>query len=231
MLACICFSGLKAQRKWVEDPNVTLRTLSEEFHEVHVSNAFRLYLSQSDETALAVSAEDAETIGRIKTEVKNGVLYIGFDGQQKWYGRSKKPTAYLSFRQLSRIKGSGATQIISEGNIRADQLDIDLSGASDFTASVQAARLSIDLSGASDIKLRGRVDSLFLKSSGASDLKAYDLEAAFASVNVSGASDSKIFVTQELKARASGASSIKYKGGARITDMENSGASSIKKWD
>ncbi len=231
LLACTGFSVTEAQRKWVEDPNVTMRPLSGDFHEVHISSAFRLYLSQSDETALAVSAEDADAMNRIKTEVKNGILYIGIDGQQKWYGRSKKPTAYLSFRHLKKITGSGATQIICEGDIRAESLVIDLSGASDFSGSVQAGKLSIDLSGASDIKIRGRADSLFLHSSGASDLKAYELEAAFASVDVSGASDSQIFVSQELKARASGASSIKYKGGARISDIQNSGASSIKKRD
>jgi hypothetical protein len=47
-------------------------------------------------------------------------------------------------------------------------------------------------------------------------------------VEASGASDVNIHVSEMLKVQASGASSVDYKGNARVTEKKTSGASDVK---
>ncbi|KAF0239676.1 MAG: hypothetical protein FD183_1374 [Chitinophagaceae bacterium] len=64
--------------------------------------------------------------------------------------------------------------------------------------------------------------------SGASSVRAFDLKCENAKVDVSGAASVRITVNKEISARASGASSISYKGAAMMKDISSSGASSVK---
>jgi hypothetical protein len=88
--------------------------------------------------------------------------------------------------------------------------------------------MSLNASGASCIQLSGKVDDLSVDISGASDAKLFDLFAKGAIVNASGASSANINVSELLKADATGASDINYKGNPRVQESRNSGASSIK---
>lgn len=221
-----------AQKIWVEDPNISLRPIQGSFSEIKISGGIQLYLSQSDEARVAVSASDEDLVSGIKTVVDGKTLKIYYEGNKKnWYKKNANIKAYVSFNRLEKIAGSGATSIKVDGAIRVPSLLIDLSGASSFTGNVQAGSLMFDLSGASDVKIFGKVEQLTVETSGASDIKGFGLESETCHVKASGASDIQVTVLKELKANASGASSIYYKGSAVITDIHSSGASSIKRKD
>lgn len=72
----VCLLQAGAQEKnIVRDDNVQVRSISG-FTGIEVSGAISLYLSQGNEEAVAVSAGSDEDAGRIRTELKNGVLHI-----------------------------------------------------------------------------------------------------------------------------------------------------------
>jgi hypothetical protein len=227
LLSVVFFAN--AQKTIVNDANAEKRNVTA-FTGIRVSHAIDLYLTQGDEDGIAVSATETKYRDRIKTEVKDGILKIWYDNEGfKWNMGNKKMRAYVSFKNISKLHASGASDVFVNGTLKATDLDMDLSGASDFKGDIDITNLKANISGASDITASGKVGSLVIDASGASDFKGYDLVAQTCDAEASGASDIKITVDKELNARASGASDIRIKGNGVIRKMSNSGASSVKK--
>jgi len=242
----------KAQQKTglIYDNNVQKRNVPS-FNAIKVSNAIDLYLSQSNLNEVAVSASSVEIRNHIVTEVEGGTLIIRMEDNNSWWDWKKwgdtKVKAYVSFKELNALTGSGATNIHIVGGLESDKLKIKLSGASDLRGDMNAGNLNItvsgasniksqvkcsmigiDGSGASDVELTGTVDDLSVEVSGASEAKLYNLNAKGAIVKASGASNIHVNVSTILKAHASGASNINYRGAAELRESSSSGASDIK---
>ncbi|MEO6537449.1 MAG: head GIN domain-containing protein [Ferruginibacter sp.] len=219
----------KAQKQLVVDANAEMRSLNGSFNKIKVSSAIDLYLSQAASESIAVSASEDKFKEGIKTVIENGVLKIYYEGDRNWGYKNRKMKVYVSFKNISELHASGASDIVVAGTIDVNDLEMHLSGASDFKGDIKAITLRLNLSGASDVTISGSVKQLKIESSGASDVKGFDLTTDFCSASVSGASDVHITVNKELTAHASGASSVSYKGEGVIKDMHSSGASSINK--
>ena len=201
-------AGLYAQQ--VNDPNAEVRQ-AKGYHGINVSNAFDVYLSQSSEEAVAVSAAETKHREKITVNVKDGILYIGYDNDSKsWSSGNKKLKAYISFKQIDQLKISGACDEFIAGTLKAESLTVNQSGASDMMVTGTATQLSVE-------------------ASGASDFKGFDLVTETCDAKASGASDIKITVNKELSAHASGASDVRYKGNGVIKDLKSSGSSSVSK--
>ncbi|HEY4151063.1 MAG TPA: head GIN domain-containing protein [Chitinophagaceae bacterium] len=219
-----------AQSAVINDANAQPRTLSGSFHTIEVSSAVDLFLSQGTEEGLAVSASDVKWRGNIKTEVKDGVLHIWYENVGRIsFGRNRKLRAYVSFKTLDKLVASGASDVLVDGTIKSDHLELHFSGASDFKGAVEANTLRVDIKGASDMTIKGTAGAINIDASGASDFKGYDLVSQTCDLTASGASDIKITCNKELNATASGASDVHIKGNGVIRNMRNSGASSVKK--
>lgn len=219
-----------AQKTIVNDANAEKRNVGS-FNGIRVSNAIDLYLSQDNEEAVAVSAKEIKYRDRIKTEVVDGILKIWVDNNGwSWTRGNLKMRAYVSVKLLTKLHASGASDVFVNGVLKVGDIDVELSGASDFKeGSIEASNMNVHLSGASDMKVKGTAASLTVRASGASDFKGFDLTCQNGDVDASGASDIKITVEKEINAHASGASDIRIKGNGVIRKMSNSGASSVKK--
>lgn len=226
----VLFTGISAHSQTVHDANAEVRNVTG-FKGVSVSSAIDLYISQGNTEAVAVSARDKDVRDRIKTEVKDGILHISFDGKawKNWNMGDQKMKAYVTIREISKLEASGAADVKVSGTLRSPNLKLTLSGASDFEGVVEADNIQIRGSGASDIKISGKADKAQIEMSGASDFKGYDFTIEYCKAEISGAGDMQMTVNKELDAQASGASSIRYKGDAVVKRVESSGASSIKK--
>jgi hypothetical protein len=212
----------------VYDPNAVVRE-ARDFHGIILSGAFDVYLTQGNSEAVAVSASEEKYRDRITAEVKAGILHIGYDSKGLNWGGNKKLKAYISFKNINRLKVSGACDVYISGTLKADHLDIHQSGASDLKGKLEVNKLTVDLSGASDMTVSGTAPQLSVEASGASNFKGYDLVTDVCNARVSGASDIKITVNKELSANASGASDIRYRGSGLIREIKSSGASSVSK--
>lgn len=226
LLLSICCSASFSQTI-INDANAEVRNVTT-FSGIKVSGGIDVYLSQSDDYSLAVSASDPKFRDDIKTEIINGVLIIHYDNSYfgKNYG-DKRLRVYLSFKTLQSIEGSGACDFYISGNWRDGSVLMKLSGACDVKGTVQINNLVFDLSGASTVKINGTVQNLKLTASGASDIKSYDLQVQNCIAKLSGASDVRVTVNNSIEASASGASTLYYKGNPDKRDVATSGASSI----
>jgi len=226
-MSLLMAAGLYAQQ--VNDPNAEIRE-AKNFHGIHLSSAMDVYITQSNEEAVAVSASETKFREHIVVEVKDGILYIGYDNKGlRWGSGNKKLKAYVSFKQIDKLSISGACDVFIKGTLTADDLAINVSGASDLKGKIEVKKLSVDLNGASDITINGNAAQLNVEASGASNFRGYDLVTDVCDARASGASDIKITVNKELSAHASGASDVRYKGNGVIRDIKSSGSSSISR--
>jgi Putative auto-transporter adhesin, head GIN domain len=227
-VVCAVFRA-NAQNDIVVDPNASVRNVTGQFDAIKVSGGIDLYLSQSDNVAVAISASDESYKDGIKTAIENGTLRIFYEGEKGWMKKDRKLRAYVSFTELKKIDATGACDVFVVGSVTTATLILHMSGACDFSGMVKVNTLDINLSGASDAKISGTANTVNIKSSGASDVKAFELVTDVCNANVSGASDVHITINSELTASASGASDITYKGNGVIKEKHSSGASSISK--
>lgn len=230
LIGVTAFLSAVAQKEIVNDPNAEVRTISGSFNKVKISGGIDLYLTQSDNEAVVVSASQDKFKEGIKTVVENNTLKIYYFADKALdILKNKKLRVYVSFKSLELVDASGACDVQVAGVITVPSLQLSLSGASDFKGAVKVSSLKMDLSGASDVTIKGIASTVNIESSGASDVKGYELVTDVCSAKASGASDVNITVNKELNANVSGSSDISYKGDGVIKDIHTSGASSVSK--
>ena len=220
--------GLSAQ-KTVRDANAVTRN-AKGYHAIEISDGIDLYLSQSNEEAVAISASSSEYRDKIHVEVVNGVLKIYYDNHNSWginWG-NRKMKAYVSVKNLDHLSASGGADVFIDNELSAQKLSMHLSGGADFRGKVNAQELSITSSGGSDVYISGRADQLKLDASGGSDVHGYEMISNVCNIQSSGGSDVHITANKEINAHASGGSDIYYKGTATSNSVK-SGGGSIKK--
>jgi hypothetical protein len=232
LLSIALLSILPSFSQKIDDPNAELRE-AKNFHAISVSNAFDVYISQGSEETVAISAAEQKYKDHIKVEVDNGVLRISFDRDRKfwqgWNGNKMRLKAYISFKSIDKLTASGACDVLIQGTLQQENLDINLSGASDMKGKFAVQNLDVDISGASQMDVTGSAQKLHVEASGASDFKGFDMVTEFCDAEASGASNIHITVNKELSAHASGASDVLYKGSGIVRDVRSSGASSVSK--
>lgn len=194
------------------------------FTRLEIGGAFKIYLSQGDQEKLVLEA-DAEEIGEIITEMSGGKLKIST--KSGWGHRFHDMTIYLTFKDLEYIDFSGAVEVVSENTLEFSDLQMDVSGAAEIDMSFKADKFDAEFSGASEIDFRGFCRTGYIEISGASEFDAEGLEFEDLNIDLSGASEARVFATGNLRIDASGASSVRYKGGAKVS-IDESGASSVK---
>ena len=231
-LTAVLFTTIVFSQKTINDPNAQKRTANG-FHAIEVSAGIDLYLSQGDE-AVAVSAADTKYRDKIITEVKDGVLKIYYEREDRRFNvdfswRSRKMKAYVSAKSLDALNASGGSDIQMEGTFKSDKFNLAVSGGSDFHGKVDVNTLDAEASGGSDIVISGSAKSIKIDVSGGSDFRGSDFVVENCDIEASGGGDVSITVNKELSATASGGSDIRYKGTGLIRDIKSSGGGSVKK--
>lgn len=109
-------------------------------------------------------------------------------------------------------------------------LSLELWGASEAAlTNAKSDSLKIQTGGTSVIKIDGATKSLTATANGASKIDAEKLKSEKTQANAAGSSEITIFATEELNARALGASLIFYAGEPKIIKPEIVGTGEIRK--
>ena len=112
---------------------------------------------------------------------------------------------------LQKVELHNASEFQSEFALINKDIDINLSGASDFQCDIEADEIEIELSGSSDFKGNLIAQNINIELSGASDIKG-NLTAQNTNIELSGSSDATLLgETNTLSIESSGASSITKK--------------------
>lgn len=208
---------------------VTQERKVDNFTKVEVSGAYKVKLTQGSEIKLKVTG-DADAQEDLITEVVNGTLKIHRRNSASWKWNNDKNNVdiTLTVKDLKSLEASGASRIEGQSTIKAENLKLEVTGASSLSMTIEADKIDADISGAASVRLMGKVKKQDVDVSGAGSYKAFELESQIAEVDASGASKAQISVSDDLEADASGASNIRYKGRPKNSNIESSGGSSVK---
>ena len=230
LLLVMMSAFVQAQDKLImNDPNIEKRETAG-FNAVVVRGPFKVFFSDGKESEVAVSAKSASVRGHIVTRVVDNELFVELDkGWASWLGQSPDFRIYLSTPLLKSVKASGAVDFLVADIMKANQLSLTFTGASDFTGKLDCKELKLVFTGASDMESMGNAVSIDADFTGASKMSAAALKTVHANLNATGASTLRISVSGDLKANATGASTITYYGNPSPINTRATGASSIKK--
>lgn len=196
------------------------------FKGVKVSEAVDVYLKKGEKESVKVEVNGV-SLSDVLTELSGSSLRVHMrDGR---YRNNRSVKVYVTYVTLERISSSSASNVFSEGTIKASMLDVSASSAGSVEISLDAESVSVDVSSAGDATLEGKARSLRLESSSAGSVDAYNLECESVDASVSSAGSAKVFVSKELDAQASSGGSIRYRGSPLKTNTNASSGGSVKK--
>ncbi len=198
------------------------------FSKIEASGAFEIRIIKSNTYAVKVEA-DEKIIKNIITEVSGDKLVIRMASESKkdYSNGNRGQQITIQMPTLNALTCSGAVEVQSDDIFETEKFELKTSGASEVKLGINAKLLISKFTGASEVKLKGKVDTHALDMTGASELEAVELETSKYAIQSKGASDCKIYVTEELIVNGSGASSIKYKGSPKKISKDTKGATDV----
>lgn len=142
-------------------------------------------------------------------------------------GASDLKSLNLNTSGKMKVQCSGA----ANGSIlsKSGTAELQVSGASDLTLNLICGNITLSCAGASDLAITGEADSATMTISGGSDLSAGGFAVRRLDVTASGASDARVWAVDELRAKATSASDLRYKGNPPVFETSSSSAGSVKR--
>ena len=219
-------------QKTINDPNAQQRAASG-YHGVAISGSIELFLTQGNDESVVVSADDPKWRDRIVTEVRDGILHIYLENRSKiqidWGKNSRGLRAYVSIKDIDYLSSGGSGKVHVDGNLKSDNLKINISGSGNLECGLAVKDLSVGLSGSANVDLKGNAENSDFHISGSGNIRSYDFATAFCKASISGSGNVKITVSKELSAHISGSGNIFIKGDGMIRDYSASGSGKFKR--
>ena len=172
------------------------------FRSIHLASVIDANISRGDREVTIVA--DHNIMGLIKSEVRNGVLYIFLkDGNYD----NVSVTANISVEHLDDLTTVGVNEV-SLNNLE------------------QTDRLELNIEGVGNIKMNGTARELVVNSSGSSNLEAFDLLSQDCEIHLTGVGNVQISVSNKLTGDLSGVGNILYKG-TPVVDVKVTGVGNV----
>ena len=223
MLSCnISFGpGIDGNRNVVTQD----RSISSDFESVKVSQGLDLYITQGNDVAVSVEA-DENLHDLIMTDVENGVLSI-YTTENIRRAASRK--IMLEVSDISAIKATSGSDVFSTNTIEVDELELNSTSGADIKLDVKTQTLNCHSTSGSDIKLRGTTKLLIAEATSGSDIEASSLKAETSKVKASSGADISVNTSKELTATATSGADIRYSGNPEKVDKSDSSSGSVRK--
>ena len=185
---------------------------TESFTKITLMSTGKIFLQQGDTDKVVVNSQG--NTDRIKTEIKNGTIYIKGPGWLDYH---------ITMRKIESIIVSGSGEIIGETPIKSDELSLVVSGSGKMTLQLDVKKLDIAISGEMTLDLSGTAEQTGIGISGAGKVNAMDLKTTTCNANISGVGICNIDVTDSLTTHISGMGTINYKTAPKIINGDVSG--------
>lgn len=198
------------------------------YSKIEVSDAFNVEvnLGQDNEFITIVANENLHPY--IETTVSNNTLVIKMKNFVRYRSRATLKV-YVNADAVNEFKISGATKLSLGSKLTSENVIIEASGASDFQGLIDADKARIVSDGASRVWLTGKLREMEANVSGASKLEDHGLNCEKVKIDLSGASNGYVTVSEELRANLSGASKLYYRGNPGFISNNITGSSTVTK--
>ncbi len=219
-----------AQTKVYTDPHAKTRSIAGNFSKLSVSSGVELFLSQGNETSLAVSVSDSKFGERFKTEVVDGVLKIYYDNKGLTWSNDKnrKLKAYLSVKNLDGMKVSAGSKVTIADVFNTTDLALSVSSGAHLTGAFKANSISADLNSGGELNMSGSATRVTVSASSGASFKGLELVSQYCTASANSGGDIRIGVQKELKGSANSGGGITYKGTPSVNKGTVKSGGSIK---
>lgn len=167
------------------------------FSGVSLAGPINLRITQGEPQETVVVAEP-EMFQELTYKVNNGMLEIGFENDVTCFETELGVWVNVTTPNINRVFVTGVSEIVSDGPLDIDDLEINAEGTC-------------------DVSLSGSVTNQELISSGVLTVQNFEFESSSTEINISGVGDISINCQDNLDIRISGAATIRYKGNPTIT--------------
>jgi hypothetical protein len=230
-LLLAAFSGFAlGARENVVNGSGILRTESRTvaaFTAIVIEGSGNVTLSQGGTQSVSVETDD-NLLPLVKTEVRAGVLYLGFKEGVKPVHVSQLEFL-ISVPQLSALKISGSGNLHATTLIRSDALILEISGSGGIYSELDVGRLEVTISGSGGITVEGKTDQLSVTISGSGSMQGRDLVSGAAEVTVNGSGEAVINARRTISIIVSGSGRVAYGGGAKAA-VTSSGSGVVQQF-
>lgn len=200
------------------------RNISSDFDQIKVSQGLDLYITQSNDVALSIEA-DQNLHDLIMTDVENNILRI-YSTENIRRASSKK--IMLNIKDISAIKATSGSDVNSTNTIEVDDLELNTTSGANMELSVKTQTLNCRSTSGSDIIVSGTTDILIAEATSGSDIKADNLKAETSKVKATSGADISVNTSKELTARATSGGDIRYSGNPEKVNKSDSSSGSIR---
>lgn len=195
------------------------------FRGVKVSEAIDVYLKKGEKESVKVVTTGTSP-SNVLTEITGSSLKIHMK-QGNYKNRNVK--VYVTYVNLELISCFSASNVFSEGTIKANSIEINASSAASVEVSLDAVNVTVDVASAGDVTLEGKAKSLMAEAASAGSLDAYNLDCETVDIESASAGSAKVSVSKDLKAEANSGGSIRYRGSPSKTNSSANSGGSVKK--
>ena len=198
------------------------------FHAVEVSNGIELRLAPGTTQRVEASADDADQLERLKTEVRNGVLIISYDRdltESMGLNRAKHLRVNATATALTALHASSGAHAEVIGAFTTQKLDVEVSSGASLKANFASTDMRAQVSSGGSATLAGTAQRLDVGASSGGVLKADGLVARACEATASSGGNLAVAVQETLTATASSGGDIRYVGSPRVSKHTSSGGS------
>jgi hypothetical protein len=195
-----------------------------DFNTINVHGPFELEIVR-DSSFKAVLSTDDNLIGRVRGSLDRKTLMLSIEAPATFYPTKLKVS--ISMPDISGLSLSDAAKATMSGFNSFNDFNLYLNKGSNLNGAIEADDMTINLSGASQAAMAGKSRTLDLQCSAGSKLDMGDFQVTRAQVKLKEASEATLNVSGELDVVMSDASKIYYLGNPLISDTSISGGSTM----
>ncbi|WP_143959833.1 head GIN domain-containing protein [Litoribacter populi] len=199
----------------------------ESFSKIKTGGSWNVYIQQGDREEVRLESKNIE-LSKIKTEVQGDELNVYLE---KGNYNNVRLTVFITFRNLESLTFGGSGNLISEGDIVADELKVALGGSGDARfQDIRADHLSLKMSGSGNVHIAGgTVGELKVNQSGSGNFKGMNLQADGVNITKAGSGNTEITANSSLEVSSSGSGNIAYQGNPSINQVKIAGSGKLVK--
>ncbi len=194
------------------------------FMDIEVIGNLEVRLKQGDSLDITVEADD-KLLEFIDTRIEDNKLRIGLTSRVR---ADSQIIVNITLSDLSRLRASSNATIVTSDQLTGRYLEIELSSGAQSTLDLNFEKVNIALSSGAEATLYGEANKLFVESSTGSDLDARYFKVSNCDITTRSGSESKVYVTDFLKATARSGSSIYFRGEPSRREWFTSGGGTIE---
>ena len=185
LLSLIATTSLSAQ--WIKTSGEIIKETRElaKFTSIKSLGSADIVITQGD-TQKVIVESDKNLLPHIRTEVKNGSLFIDIRGS---YRNVKVVRVLLTVPDLNAVSIEGSGDVSFVNTFKGNEMRVSIKGSGDFTGDFDLKKMDYFVNGSGDGDISGVRGNLSIKISGSGDFEGDKLKLENCDISVDGSGD------------------------------------------